>query len=71
MSPEVFLALGGIDRRTFDSVLEISRKGMFPFCIFKFCNIKHQYDNKTLQIWLPLMSGYLISNLEKNVDVFY
>lgn len=33
MSPEVFLALGGIDRITFDSALEISHNDMFPFGI--------------------------------------
>ena len=33
MSPEVFLALGGIDRITFDSALEISHNDMFPFAI--------------------------------------
>lgn len=31
MSPEVFLALGGSDRVTFDSALEISHKAMFLF----------------------------------------
>ena len=45
MSPEVFLALGGIDRITFDSALEISHNDMFPFAISG--NTKHQYDNKT------------------------
>lgn len=50
MSPEVFLALGGIDRKTFDSAVEILHNDMFPFCILRFYNIKHQCNNTTSQM---------------------